>query len=334
MSGEMLLLISAFGAGFLLIFGVNLILVDLFQQDRKELRRRIQEEMLQRQREEARHSPLLLQARQPDIDLQDLADEAFRDVARGRHASDRLRAFLHQSGLRMTPGQLLTWSAMSSVIAGGLGALVGLFVTGKLPIMAGLAAAIGAALPFLYVEAKRRERLEALRAQLPDCFELMSRILRAGQTISQAMQSVATEFKAPAGIEFGYCYEQQNLGLAPELALRDLARRTGLLEIKIFVLALLVHRQTGGNLTELLDKLATIVRDRYRIRGKIEGLTAEGKMQGYILLALPVGVYMILLLMNRPYAIKLWTYPALPIVTLISMTLGALWVRKIVNFDY
>jgi tight adherence protein B len=152
--------------------------------------------------------------------------------------------------------------------------------------------------------------------------------------MSQAMASVSDEFKAPVSLEFAYCVEQQNLGLAPEFALRDLARRTGLIEIKIFVLAMLVHRQTGGNLAELLDKLATIVRSRYRLRAKVKGLTAEGRMQGLILLALPVLIYVAMLFVNRPYAIKLLQLPALLIVSLTMMTLGALWIRKIVNFDF
>jgi tight adherence protein B len=173
-----------------------------------------------------------------------------------------------------------------------------------------------------------------LRSQLPDAFDLMSRVLRAGQTMSQAMASVSEEFKAPVSMEFSYCVEQQNLGLAPEFALRDLARRTGLIEIKIFVLAMLVHRQTGGNLAELLDKLATIVRSRFRMRGKIKGLTAEGRMQGLILLGLPVMVFGAMMVVNRPYALKLLNLPVLLIVCLTMMTLGALWIRKIVNFDF
>ena len=140
--------------------------------------------------------------------------------------------------------------------------------------------------------------------------------------------------KVEKPVEFGYCYEQQNLGLSPELAMRDLARRTGLLEVKIVVLSVLVQRQTGGNLTELLDKLAKIVRDRYRIRAKIKGVTAEGRLQGLILLMLPVFVYAILLLTNRVYALKLFDHPWLPISTVIAMGLGALWIRKIINFDY
>jgi tight adherence protein B len=193
---------------------------------------------------------------------------------------------------------------------------------------------IARAVPLLYVQFKRHQRLEALRAQLSDVFDLISRVLQAGQTMSQAMQSVAQEFKPPVSLEFGLCFEQQNLGLAPEFAVKDLARRTGLLEIKIFVLAVMVHRQTGGNLTELLDKLALIVRDRFRIRGMISSLTAEGRMQGLILLVLPPLMFVLLLFVNHDYAMKLFDHPELPIGCMISMTFGALWIRKIVNFDF
>src|SRR5262249_57164429 len=123
---------------------------------------------------------------------------------------------------------------------------------------------------------------------LPDAFDLMARVIRAGQTMSQAIQSVADEFDQPLAGEFAYCYEQQNLGLSPEVALRDLARRTGLVEVKIFVLAMLVQQQTGGNLAELLDKLSGVVRERFRVPGKIKALTAEGRMQATVLLVLPL----------------------------------------------
>ena len=111
-------------------------------------------------------------------------------------------------------------------------------------------------MPLFYVQFKRKARLEKLRSQLPDAFDLMGRVIRAGQTMSQALLAVADEFAQPIAGEFAYCYEQQNLGLPPETAFRDLSRRTGLIEIKIFVLALLVQQQTGGNLAELLDKLS------------------------------------------------------------------------------
>ena len=152
--------------------------------------------------------------------------------------------------------------------------------------------------------------------------------------MSQALQAVADEFDQPVAGEFAYCYEQQNLGLSPELALRDLARRTGLLEIKIFVLGLLVQQQTGGNLAELLDKLAGLIRERFRIRGKVKALTAEGRIQAAVLLVLPVALMGILWLMSKDYAQALAKTPNMIIAMLIAEAIGALWIRKIVNFDF
>jgi tight adherence protein B len=188
--------------------------------------------------------------------------------------------------------------------------------------------------PFLYVWFKRRGRLNKLMAQLPDAFDLMGRVIRAGQTMSQALQAVADEFDAPISAEFAYCYEQQNLGLSPELAMRDLARRTGLLEIKIFVLALLIQQQAGGNLAELLDNLSAIIRERFRILGKIRALTAEGRMQAVVLLALPPALFLLILLLNRDYGQVLLDYPWILVATFGCEAIGALWIRKIVNFDF
>ena len=162
----------------------------------------------------------------------------------------------------------------------------------------------------------------------------MSRVIRAGQTMSQALQAVADEFAPPVAAEFAFCYEQQNLGLAPETSLRELARRTGLVELKIFVLALLVQQQTGGNLAELLDKLSEIIRERYKMRGKIKAMTAEGRFQAMILLGLPPLMFLLMMTMNRDYAGVLLENPTLIWATLVSEALGGLWIRKIVNFDF
>jgi len=162
----------------------------------------------------------------------------------------------------------------------------------------------------------------------------MARVVRAGQTVSQAIQAVTDEFDAPVSAEFSYCYEQQNLGLSPEVAYRDLARRTGLLEIKIFVMAMIVQQQSGGNLADLLDRLSAVVRDRFRLRGKIKTLTAEGRMQAGVLLALPPAMLGAMMVLNRAYGQVLLDHPNLLIGAFVSEALGALWIRKIINFDF
>jgi tight adherence protein B len=234
-----------------------------------------------------------------------------------------------QSGMRITTRRLLITSAIAGPVAGLLGGGVFRNVAAGIAFMA-----IGLAVPILVVARARHKRQDQLRAQFSDVLELMSRVLRAGQTVSQAMHAVSEEFKPPISFEFVYCYEQQNMGLAPEIAFKDLTQRTGILEIKIFVLAVLVHRQAGGNLAELFDKLSFIVRERFRVRGDIQALTGEGRMQALVLMILPVGLWCALAVLNRSYAMKLFDHPSLVVATLISMLLGAFWVRKIVNFDF
>jgi tight adherence protein B len=116
--------------------------------------------------------------------------------------------------------------------------------------------------------------------------------------------------------------------------MRDLARRTGLVEIKIFVMALLVQQQTGGNLAELMDRLSAIIRERYKIRGQVQSLTAEGRMQAAVLLGLAPALFVLMLVMNRNYAGILLEHPVLIWTTLGFEAFGALWIRKIVNFDF
>src|SRR5262249_35160373 len=144
----------------------------------------------------------------------------------------RFEAIVEQSGVRTTPARLLTLAACLGLSLGGVAG-----VSRQSVVLGGIATLLGFAIPLVYLLMKYKARQRQLLAQLPGAFDLMSRVIRAGQTMSQALQAVADEFDAPIAAEFSYCYEQQNLGLSPELALRDLARRTGVVEMKIFVLA-------------------------------------------------------------------------------------------------
>jgi tight adherence protein B len=262
-------------------------------------------------------------------DLRELAAEAGATDEAGPTLRRRFEEMVEQSGLELTPGRLVAITIASAAVLGTLG---GLFRGNALAAATGVA--LGAVAPIFYVNRRRNQRLDKLLSQLPDSFDLMARIIRAGQTMAQAVQAVADEFSPPIAGEFAFCYEQQNLGLAPETALRELARRTGLLELKIFVVAVVVQQQTGGNLAELLDKLSTLIRERERMRGKIKALTAEGRFQSIILLALPPGVFLMMMLLNREYGNILLENPILIWIMLISETIGALWIRKIVNFDF
>ncbi len=312
----------AFFAGFFLIFAINYALADVADAHRHRYRKRLEMELQRRQKELARLSVA-------DQDLQAATAAGMAELQPRRSLRERFTALLSESGVAMRPDQLLVACGAVGVLAFLPCALVG--DRWLLGALVGLAAA---PLPLAYVAFLRRQRREKILAQLPEAFELMSRTMRAGQTMGQAFQSVADEGSPPISEEFGFCYEQQNLGLSPEAAMRDLARRTGLLELKIFVMAVMIHQQTGGNLAELLDKLSRVIRDRAKIRGAMRALTAEGAMQAYILMALPPGMLAIMLVMNRPYAMMLFQHYWLLVGAVTSMFLGWMWMRKIVNFDF
>lgn len=315
----LLLTILTFLAVITLVFAVASVLSDLFLRDRERVSQRIDDEFRKKQRERAERSLVFK-------DLGRLAAEVDTDQP---SLQVRVEELLDQSGLEMTSGRLFSLMGGSALALGILGGLIR-----ENLLVGAVGAVVGAALPWFYVLFKRMKRLNKLREQLPDAFDLMSRVVRAGQTISQAQQAVADEFTPPIASEFAYCFEQQNLGLSPEIALRDLARRTGLLEIKIFVTALLVQQQTGGNLAELLEKLSGVVRERFKTQGKIRALTAEGRIQGLVLLFLPVGMFLIMLVLNREFSEVLLDYPYLLLGMAVSEGIGALWIRKIVNFDF
>ncbi len=295
---------------------------DLFLRDRSRVSDRIDEEFLRKRKDRAKKSPLFKNLGQIANDLSEGDD--YRPTIKQRFV-----AMVEQSGMDVTPGRI---GALSGMAAATLGA-VGFVVRGS-PIDAALAAAVAAVVPVWVVKQKRDKRIEKLRSQLPEAFDLMARIVRAGQTLSQALLAVADEFPQPIAGEFAFCYEQQNLGLPPEATFRDLNRRTGIIELKIFVLAVLIQQQTGGNLAELLINLAEVVRERYKIRGTIRTLTAEGRAQGWILAALPPVMLAILLALNPAYAGVHFQHPRVLFGVFGLEVVGTLCIRKIVNFDF
>lgn len=317
----MLTSVLVFAAAFLAIFAVNALVAEVGRRGAVSAKQRLDREFNTASRERARsvlHKNYLQHAHRA-VDDPDHKPGLFESA----------QLWLEQASLTI---RLVPFLIMVAIVA--LVTLVLAYVATSSLVLAPVLAAIAAAVPFLNVELRRKKRLKQLREQLPDAFDLMARVMRSGQTVSQALQAVSEEFSMPISGEFGYCYEQMNLGLPPDTAMRDLAQRTGVLEIRIFVLAVIVHRQSGGNLSELLEKLSTVVRDRFRIRGMIDSLTAQGRLQAAILLSLPPGMFVLMAVMRPEYELMLLDYPWMIAAALISMAVGALWIRSIVNFDY
>jgi tight adherence protein B len=188
--------------------------------------------------------------------------------------------------------------------------------------------------PFLWLWNKRRMRLKSFAAQLSDALELIARALRAGHSLAAGMHVVAEEMPSPIADEFGRVYEEQNLGIAIEDALKGMCERVPNLDLRFFVTSVLIQRQTGGDLAEILDKIGYVVRERYRILGQVKALTAEGRLSGIILIALPFGLFLMMLHIKPDYIEKLWTHELgikMSVAALIAQLVGALVIKKIVN---
>jgi tight adherence protein B len=302
------------------IIAISQLLSDVFLRDSSRVNDRVDAEFIKKKSEQVKKTPLFKNLGQIATELSDDARPSIRQ---------RFASMVEQSGMDTTPGKILGIAAVSAVACG----LV-VFLVRRNPIDAVLAVGLGGLAPIWNVRRRRNARTEKLRSQLSDAFDLMSRVVRAGQTLGQALIAVADEFPQPISTEFAYCYEQQNLGLSPEVTFRDLTRRTGIIELKIFVLAVLVQQQTGGNLAELLTKLADVVRERYLIRGQIRTLTAEGRMQGWLLAGLPPLMLVLLLVLNPAYGMVHFQHLNILFATFAVEGLGVLWIRKIVNFDF
>ena len=244
-----------------------------------------------------------------------------------RSLTEQLQELLDGADVPLTP-QHVGWLALCLGLAlAGPGYWVGRW---WLAVPAGF---IGAAAPLLFILHKRRLRRATYLQQLPGAFELMARVVRAGQSVPQAFQAVAEAMDEPIAGEFAQCQKQQHLGLRPEVAFPAMARRSGILEMRIFAMAMLIQRQVGGNLSEVLDRLAGLVRARLRLRERVQTFTAEGRLQGWTLVVLPFLAFGVMMVANRQYAEVLLERVPLLVAMIASMGIGILWIRKIVDID-
>jgi tight adherence protein B len=160
---------------------------------------------------------------------------------------------------------------------------------------------IGACLPFMFVRRKRKKRLKAFEELFPESLEFIARSMRAGHAFSVSIEMIHREFQEPLAGEFRRAFEESNLGLPLDVALQKLAKRVPSLDVHFFVSAVLLQKRTGGNLAEILDKLAYIIRERFKLRGKIQAISAHGRMTGLALTLIPVGVAVLMFLTNPDY---------------------------------
>jgi tight adherence protein B len=198
----------------------------------------------------------------------------------------RLQVLLQQSGLQWSPSHLM----IAMMVGGVAGATLGWWMQ---PLGFTLASSLFFAFllggaPFFYVRYKRRKRMEAFEEQLPEALDFLARSMRAGHAFSISLEMLGTESPDPIGQEFRALFAEQNLGAPIDVALENFSKRVPLLDVRLFVSSVLLQRQTGGNLSEVLSRLAYLIRERFRLRGQVKAASAHGRLTSRVLTALPI----------------------------------------------
>jgi tight adherence protein B len=309
-------------ASALSFFSATLFVMWILSGRDKKARRRIEEELWKKNALKA--SAALLR----DDKLSNLA--VLQSVLHPWRATAHLSSLIQQADLNMRVGTLL-------MMMGLLGMVGFLFAYAALGFL--LAVPVGlilGALPYGYAVMQRNRRFRRFEAQFPDAVDLMARAIRAGHAFSTGIKMVADEMPDPVGKEFRRVFDEQNVGLPLRSALLSLMDRVGLVDLKLFVVAVMVQRQTGGNLAEILDKIANTIRERFRILRQLRVHTAQAKLTGLILTALPPVVGIFIFSLNYQYMsvifTEAWGLRILGTAVLLQIT-GFLWIRKIVDIQ-
>lgn len=240
-----------------------------------------------------------------------------------------LRSLIRQAGVRLTPVQLLALTGALIVAGSALGSLTQVRLT-TMP----LAAALAGSLPLLWLLWKRHQRLIKFETQMPDAMDLLARSLRAGHSMADGLRLIGDEMAEPISGEFLRCYQQQALGMPLEATLEELTVRMPNLDLRFFVNAVVLQRQTGGDTAEILDKIARLIRQRFQIRAQVRALTGEGRLSGLVLLALPIVLAIYLYFRNPDYLMILFREPLghkMIVAAIVLQLTGAVVIKKIVD---
>jgi tight adherence protein B len=288
-----------------------------------------------------------------------LAEERLEGLtgARGRRTKEQLASgiLLRPSAINLGAGSLwaklvpnaenlnllyeqadvnLTFNSFMVLVIGlaVVGIAVGLFF--HLPLYGvPLGAAFLASLPFVWLLKRKQKRVKQFVEAMPEAVELIGRALRAGHGLASGLHLVAEEMQGPIADEFNRVFEEQNLGIPIELSLRNMADRIPVMDVRFFVIAIIIQRATGGDLAEVLDKIGRLIRQRYELLGHVKALTAEGRLSGIVLLALPPGLLAFLSFSNYGYISPLFTTSVgtkMLLITGALQLLGAWMINKIV----
>jgi len=253
-------------------------------------------------------------------------------LSRAKGLSGPLERLVTQSGLNLTVGTLV----LMCLLAAWLGYLLVKWVT-YFTYLGLVAAPAFGAIPYLVVRYMRTRRFDKFEEQFPESIELLARALRAGHAFPTGLQMVADEIADPVGTEFKLVYDRQNFGMPLPEALKGLADRMPILDVKFFVTAVLTQRETGGNLSEVLDNLASVIRDRFRVKRQVRVVTAHARITGWILAGLPPSLAVVLFIISPGHITTLTGDPLgvkMIVVAGVMQIIGTLIIRKLVNVPY
>jgi tight adherence protein B len=246
-------------------------------------------------------------------------------------AGSKLALLVEQSGTKMTPGGVIVISVGLAIVAALLTAI---FV--RFAIVVPIAAVLAGVVPVSWLRHKRTVRLNKFEEQFPEALDVLSRAVRAGHAFQSALGMAADELSAPVGPELKRAFDQQNFGLPLRDSLNQLAERVPILDVRFFVTAVLIQRDTGGNLAEILDNLAHVVRERFKILRQVRVHTAHGRFTGYVLLGLPPFLAVALTLINPEHMAPLFREHLGHLMlgtVLVMQTVGYVWIRQVMKIE-
>ena len=253
-------------------------------------------------------------------------------LSRRMHSLGPIQQLLLESGLRITVGTFV----LATVVC-GLGVAMLFWMILHVLVVALLFGLLAAFLPLLYVRFKRAKRLQMFEEQFPEAIDLIARALRAGHALTTGLGMVAEEIPAPVGEEFKRLYDEQNFGMSLPEAMRAMARRVPVLDARFFVTAVLTQREAGGNLSEVLDNLSAVMRERFKLKRQIRVASAHGRISAWVLSCLPPALAGVLFILSPNFMRILWEDPWGVQLLLVAATLqiiGSFIISRLVRIEY
>jgi tight adherence protein B len=245
-----------------------------------------------------------------------------------RHAQTQIQ----QAGMTWSPTRMISAMALAMIPGLGIGAVMPFLLNG--PLTGIVLAVVFATIPYLVVRHKRKKRLNRLEEQFPDSLDFLSRSMRAGHAFSISLEMLGEEIADPLGQEYRALFNEQNLGAPLDLALHNFTERVPLLDVRFFTSSVLLQKQTGGNLSEILSRLAYVIRERFRLKGQVKAASAHGRMTATILTLLPIGTLAALLAVAPGYIEGMAKDPdgkKLIGGAILMQLLGNFFIKKIIN---